>query len=210
MEEDEIEMMENIFDALCSVVSEPEGKTRFLQGEGLELMILMMKTKKMARIRAVKVIDHALLTPQGQPLAHRFIEAMGLKTLFAAFMKKGIKAYKKEYKSFSEKEEEGMATTSNVLSEHIMSIIVSLFKHADTIDSQLRLLAKFLELEKMDRLMEMHFAYSDRMAGVKATETGDEDQDYLDRLEAGLFTLQLVDLVILSCIALEHPETVNF
>ena len=38
----------------------------------------------------------------------RFIEVLGLKTLFAAFMKKGAKAMKKSYKeNFSETEEEG-------------------------------------------------------------------------------------------------------
>lgn len=61
----------------------------------------------MARIRAIKVIDHALLTPYGHPLAHRFIESFGLKTLFPLFMKKGLKAYKKAYKGFSERQEEG-------------------------------------------------------------------------------------------------------
>jgi beta-catenin-like protein 1 len=92
-----------------------------------------------------------------------------------------------------------------------MSIILSLFKHADTIDSQLRLLKKFLELEKIDRLVELHSQYSDIMnsLGISAVETGDENQLYLDRLEAGLFTLQMVDLVMLNCIALERPETVS-
>ena len=61
----------------------------------------------MARIRAIKVIDHALLTPYGHPLAHRFIDNFGLKILFPIFMKKGVKAYKKKYKGFSEKQEEG-------------------------------------------------------------------------------------------------------
>ena len=65
----------------------------------------------MAKIRAIKVIDHALLTPYGHPLAHRFIENFGLKTLFPIFMKKGIKAYKKEYKGFSERQEEGIKFT---------------------------------------------------------------------------------------------------
>ena len=92
-----------------------------------------------------------------------------------------------------------------------MSIILSLFKHADTIDSQLRLLKKFLELEKIDRLVELHSQYSDIMnsLSISAVETGDENQLYLDRLEAGLFTLQMVDLVMLNCIALERPETVS-
>ena len=114
--EDEAEMMENLFNTLCSLLAEKEAKVAFLEAEGMELMLLILKylkyalntrEKKMARIRAIKVIDHALLTPFGHPLAHRFIDILGLKTLFPLFMKKGIKSYKKDYKSFSERQEEG-------------------------------------------------------------------------------------------------------
>ena len=91
-----------------------------------------------------------------------------------------------------------------------MSIILSLFKHADSIDSQLRLLKKFLDMEKIDRLVELHSKYMDIMNGLNATSSSldDEYQLYLDRLEGGLFTLQMVDLIMLNCIALERPETV--
>ena len=34
--------MENIFDALCSALGEPEIKALFLQSEGVDLMVLMM------------------------------------------------------------------------------------------------------------------------------------------------------------------------
>lgn len=238
-DDDETEFMENLFDALCSALSESSVKTLFLEEEGLELMLLLMKQKKMARIRAVKVVNHALLSPSGYALAHKWIEILGLKTLFAAFMRKGIKDFKKTYKGFSEKEEEGVYiflklysahVSHSTKTEHIISIIVSLFKHADTIESQFRLLAKFLELDKVDRLVELHFEYVSKLerAGLGVTalnnkkkrkrsdsdsedseEEEDEEQQYLDRLEKGLFTLQLVDLVILNCIALEAPETVN-
>ena len=40
---DEIELMENLFDALCSALAEPEIKKLFLEGEGLELMLIMVK-----------------------------------------------------------------------------------------------------------------------------------------------------------------------
>jgi beta-catenin-like protein 1 len=104
---DEIEMMENLFDCVCSCLHEPEIKHAFLISEGLELMLVMIREKKMSRIRAFKVIDHALTGNESQELAHRFIEILGLKTLFAAFMKKGIKAFKKQYSAFSETAEEG-------------------------------------------------------------------------------------------------------
>ncbi len=35
--------MENVFDVLCSALAEPEIKQQFLDSEGVDLMILMMK-----------------------------------------------------------------------------------------------------------------------------------------------------------------------
>ncbi|CAB5194121.1 unnamed protein product [Rhizophagus irregularis] len=92
---DETEMMENYFDALCLVLEEPEIKQKFLEGEGVELMLIMMKEKMMSRMRSIKVLDHALSTPMGLRNCERFVEIFGLKTLFAAFMRKGLKNSKK-------------------------------------------------------------------------------------------------------------------
>lgn len=35
--------MDNLFDALCSALAEPEIKSLFLASEGVDLMVLMMK-----------------------------------------------------------------------------------------------------------------------------------------------------------------------
>lgn len=35
--------MENVFDGLCSALTEPENKQLFLDSEGVDLMVLMMK-----------------------------------------------------------------------------------------------------------------------------------------------------------------------
>lgn len=35
--------MENIFNCLCTVLAEPEMKAMFVDAEGVELMIIMMK-----------------------------------------------------------------------------------------------------------------------------------------------------------------------
>lgn len=40
---DETEFMENVFDTLCSALTEPELKRLFLDAEGVDLMVLMMK-----------------------------------------------------------------------------------------------------------------------------------------------------------------------
>jgi hypothetical protein len=40
--------MENVFDSLCSALGEPENKKLFLDSEGVDLMVLMLKYAFMA------------------------------------------------------------------------------------------------------------------------------------------------------------------
>ncbi|KAJ3037352.1 hypothetical protein HDV00_001777 [Rhizophlyctis rosea] len=213
---DEIELMENVFDALCSALAEPEVKKLFMEGEGLELMVIMVKEKKMSRMRALKVIDHALMGTDSAELCARFVEIMGLRTLFPILMRKGLKQFRKEYKGYSEAEED----------EHVISILSSLLRNLTNPLHRARLVSKFLEndCEKVDRLIEMHSQYSSRLSAVDAEieerrrereeerraegEEIDEDEEkvereeeYLSRLDGGLFTLQLVDFVIGYCCA---------
>ncbi|KAJ3173438.1 hypothetical protein HDU87_007599 [Geranomyces variabilis] len=208
---DEIELMENLFDTLCAALTEGEIKQLFLDGEGLELMLLMIKEKKMARMRAVKVLSHAMLGRSGGPCCAHFVEIYGLKTLFPLLMRKGAKTYKKTYKSFSESEED----------EHVITILASLFRSLSDLNARARLMAKFLEagFEKVDRLLQMHEQYfahvqaADRAIAKRKAEREKEDEedgdevdedekaareeeDFLDRLAAGLLTLQFVDFVI--------------
>lgn len=42
--------MENVFDSLCSALAEPEIKKLFLDSEGVDLMVLMMKCAILIRI----------------------------------------------------------------------------------------------------------------------------------------------------------------
>ena len=41
--EDEIELLENMFDALCSALMEAPNKEQFRTAEGFELMLMMVK-----------------------------------------------------------------------------------------------------------------------------------------------------------------------
>ncbi|KAJ3012777.1 UNVERIFIED_CONTAM: hypothetical protein HDU68_001032 [Siphonaria sp. JEL0065] len=202
-EADEVEMMENCFDALCLGLGEESVKKVFLEEEGVELMIIILRERKMARMRALKVLSHAMTGPGGDACSNRFIDASGLKTLFPIFMHKGLKAYKKEYKSHSELEED----------EHVISILASLFKSSHP-ENLLRLCIKFSEndYEKVERLLELHEQYQAKVFAAdrqferdRQEEEGErdeedqeldaEDERYLNRLDKGLFTLQLVDLV---------------
>ncbi|KAG9127144.1 hypothetical protein FRC07_000471 [Ceratobasidium sp. 392] len=85
---DETEFMENVFDALCSSLAEPEIKELFQQAEGVDLMVLIMKENRASKSRAIKVLDYALSGPPGAANCVTFVDAMGLKTLFSAFMGK--------------------------------------------------------------------------------------------------------------------------
>lgn len=106
MDADEAEFMENVFDALCSALNEPQIKTLFLASEGVHLMVLMMKydldapspfpeflillrrEKLQARSRSIKALNYAMSGPGGAATCESFVEALGLKTLFSAFMDK--------------------------------------------------------------------------------------------------------------------------
>ncbi|RXW24656.1 hypothetical protein EST38_g1148 [Candolleomyces aberdarensis] len=198
---DETEFMENVFDALCSALSEQSIKQQFLAAEGPDLMILMMKGKLQSKSRAIKTLDHAMSGPDGSPVCAAFIEALGLKTLFSAFMGKNKKG--KTGPVLPPSEDVG----------HVLGILASLFTHleSDSTD-RLRLLAKFVEnnYEKADKLMDIREA---AVARLKATDAeieaekreledddddilSDEDVVYLRRLDGGLFTLQTVDYLL--------------
>jgi len=210
---EEIEMMENFFDALCSALIENKVKESFLKDEGIELMLLMIKEKNMSRMRAIKVLDYAL-TGDTSIYCEYFIEVHGLKSLFAAFMGKGVKKMKKHYsKQYSESEE----------IEHCISIISWLFKKVNTMKYLERLVSKFVEddFEKIARIIELYLQYKEKVEKEEKEiekeseeiiqEYGEideetEDMFYLRRLDSGLLTYQLISHIIGHlCIFKEIP-----
>jgi beta-catenin-like protein 1 len=86
---DEEEMLENLFDCLCCVLMPLENKERFVKAEGVELMIIIMKQKKLAYSSATRTLDFAMT--KFLPACERFVDVLGLKTAFAAFMGKASK-----------------------------------------------------------------------------------------------------------------------
>ncbi|XP_068997361.1 beta-catenin-like protein 1 [Embiotoca jacksoni] len=198
---EEQEMMENLFDGLCSCLMLATNRDRFLRGEGLQLMNLMLREKKMSRTSAMKVLDHGMIGPEGGDNCHKFVDILGLRTIFPLFMKTPKKMKKT---GASEKEHE----------EHVCSIIASMLRNLKS-QQRSRLLNKFTEndCEKVDRLMELHFKYLEavqqadkRIEGekhemVRRGEILDdtlEDEFYLRRLDAGLFVLQLICYIMVE------------
>ncbi|KAG6550299.1 hypothetical protein Mapa_008260 [Marchantia paleacea] len=198
---DEEEMLEDLFDCLCSVVMPTENKDRFVKAEGVELMIIIMKQKRLAYASAMKALDFAMT--RCTAACERFVDVQGLKTLFAAFMGKVPTKTKKKGDRNPEE-----------IEERVISLISSLFGGLTRGSRKERLLEKFKEneYEKIDRLMELYIRYSDRVKAeskrLDAQELEDveldEEERYLKKLEAGLYTLQLLALILGNLWSTEH------
>ena len=199
---EEMEMMENLFNCLCSSLMLSSNRNKFLKGEGLQLMNLMLREKKMSRMSAIKVLDYAMLGPEGTDNCQKFVDILGLRSIFPLFMKTPVKKSKKAKIPASE------------LEEHVVSITASMLRNCSGTQRQ-RLISKFTENdhEKVDRLTELHFKYLNLVRVVDEKierekhnlkiyggEIDDEmeDQFYMQRLDVGLFTLQLIDYIILE------------
>lgn len=84
---EEEEYVENLFDSAVCCLDESDGKAKFLEAEGIELCLIMLKEGKMSRPRALRLLNHALGGQDGVACCARFVEAAGLKPLFSMFMK---------------------------------------------------------------------------------------------------------------------------
>ena len=142
------------------------------------------------------MLNHAMCGQEGVENCNKFVEVYGLRSLFPAFMKPPKKSKKADTSEFEHE-------------EHVCSIIGSLFSNTQPAYQE-RLVSKFVEndCEKVDRLMELHFKYLRRVRNVEeqirrekrmavSVDTDDTDEDqFIRRLDAGLFTLQQVDYII--------------
>ncbi|RWS06492.1 hypothetical protein B4U79_03383 [Dinothrombium tinctorium] len=221
---DEHEYMENLFDCLCSsLLCCYENRDLFYKGEGIELMNLIIKEKRKkgsttnVRMGALKVINHVLSTDKGkddllEACCNKFVDILGLRVLFPVFMtpKSVIGNCKRK---------EARDAIENV-EEHCLSIILALLKYCK-LENKKRVVGKFIEtdFEKTERLMELHFKYAEKLMKCDSLikkekalkeandEEIDEDELFMRRLTiGGLFTLQLIDHIILYICSLydEH------
>ncbi|KAL7135348.1 hypothetical protein ABFS83_11G088500 [Erythranthe nasuta] len=200
---DEEEMVENLFDCLCCVLMPLENKERFVKAEGVELMIIIMNQKKLCYGSAIKALDFAMTSYP--PACERFVDVMGLKTAFPAFMGK-VPLSKKNKKKFQKEE----------FKERLISLIASLFGGILRGSRRERLLSKFVEneCEKIDRLMELYMRYSNRVRAeterIDQIEFDDleldEDEKYNRKLDSGLYTLQLIAVILGHLWTSEHTR----
>nr|GMC91396.1 beta-catenin-like protein 1 [Ipomoea batatas]GMC96877.1 beta-catenin-like protein 1 [Ipomoea batatas] len=202
---DEEELVENLFDSLCCLLMPLENKERFVKSEGVELMIIIMNQKKLCYGSAIRALDFAMTNYP--PACERFVDVMGLKTAFPAFMD-----------SIEQKEQEALQGRIGRASCITSCVIICLTISCGILRGSRRdrLLSKFVEneCEKIDRLMELYIRYSDRVKKEAAEFDQlelddlemDEDEKYNRKLEVGLYTLQLIAVILGHLWTSEHPR----
>lgn len=191
---EEEEYMENLFEALTCLVDEPKGKDKFVEAEGVELCLMMLKEGKLSKPAALRLLDHAAGGASGAGVCQKIVDAGGLKTVFTMFMKKND------------------AQTT----EHLVGIFASMLRLLPGESAErIRTLAKFVEkdYEKTEKLVKLRRDYGARVgavdAQIKEEQRGmgeDEREEAADewfsrRLDAGLFCLQTIDVILAWLIA---------
>ncbi|KAI1336504.1 DUF1716-domain-containing protein [Xylariaceae sp. FL0016] len=192
---EEEEYMENLFEALTCIVDEPEGKAQFVAAEGVELCLIMLKEGKKSKVASLRLLDHATTGLTGAEVCLKIVEAGGLKNIFTLFMKKN---------------------NDSQTSEHLIGIFASLLRLLPGNSAErIRTLAKFVEkdYEKMEKLVKLRRDYVTRLVTIdqsirteQARMSAEEKEEMADewfsrRLDAGLFSLQTLDVVLAWLVA---------
>ena len=201
IDSDEQEYLFNLFDCLGVLLLNSSAARKFFSSErceGFQLFLMLLKEVNIARIRAIQIIDYVLAPEdENSNLSVDFINSGGLKVISSIFMGKGVTKLVKKYPKLllSIESDEG----------HVCAIVASLFKNIP-IDSSayFRLITKFVENsgEKFLRLTQLHEKYSeklkkfDQIHGI-TRENQMEEEWLLDRINAGLFVLQQIDICLL-------------
>ncbi|KAI5296031.1 hypothetical protein KEM52_006002 [Ascosphaera acerosa] len=191
---EEEEFVEDMFDCLACLVDEAEGKDRFVDAEGVELCQIMLVEGKFCKSRAVKIMSHACNGRGAVTVCEKVVEVALLKTLFKMFMKK-----------------RDQETT-----ERLLSIFNSLLTYLPGGSPfRIRTLAKFMEkdYEKTRRVLELRQDYARRLEIVndaiaaERKELSQEAQEVMEpgwlsrRLDSGLFSLQVIDVILAWLVA---------
>lgn len=207
---DEEEFVENLFDCLTCLVEADLPATQFLEAEGIELALIMLKDGKLSKTRSLKVLDHAMGGAAATAVCDRVVEAAGLKTVFGLLMKS------KKAAAASKTGGSGGLNLERESVEHLIGMLASLLRYTPAHSAaRIRTLAKFVEkdYEKVGRLAALRAEYRARVARVEEQikveqqQQGDDDDDDDDkaeredewlsrRLDAGLFSLQTLDVVL--------------
>ena len=191
---EEEEYMANIFDCITCLVDPTVGKAKFIEAEGIELCLIMLREGKTSKPRALRIFDHALGGPAGTSCCEKLVEVAGLKPTFALFMK----------------------IQDKQTTEHLLGILASMLRSLPANEApRIRLLAKFVEkdYQACGRLVELRRDYASKVAVIDeeirrerarldAEESEARADEWFDRrLDAGLYLLHTVDVILAWLIA---------
>ncbi|KAF9882438.1 duf1716 domain-containing protein [Colletotrichum karsti] len=192
---EEEEYMENLFNALVCIVDEPEGKTKFLEAEGIELCLIMLKEGKMSKQPAMRLLVHSVSGDMRGEVCQKVVEAGGLKVLFTMFKK---------------------STQHRMINESLFDIFRSLLRFLPANSAErIRTLAKFVEkdYEKLNRLYDCRKTYKSMLDAVdkeiekERRKMSPEDAElsegewFLRRIEEGLYSVWAIDVTLAWLIA---------
>ncbi|KAF5008012.1 hypothetical protein FDECE_5696 [Fusarium decemcellulare] len=191
---EEEEYMENVFASLTCLADEAEGKAKFIEAEGVELCLIMLKEGKKSKPPALRLLNHAAGGSAGGEVCQKVVEAGGIKTLFTLFMK----------------------TKDHRLAEHLTEVFASMLRLLPANSAErIRTLAKFVEkdYEKISKLVKLRRDYTARISlaeqqnEAEKAKTSEDDREAAElewlsrRIDAGLFTLQTIDVVLAWLVA---------
>ncbi|OLN81143.1 Beta-catenin-like protein 1-like protein [Colletotrichum chlorophyti] len=191
---EEEEYMENVVNALICIVDEPDGKEKFLEAEGIELCLIMLKEGKMSKQPAMRLLVHSVNDDSSGELCRKVVDAGGLKVLFTLFKK----------------------TQNRFINESLFDIFRSLLRYlpADSAE-RIRALAKFVEkdYEKLGRLYECRKAYKsmldaeDQKIQKERSSMSVEDAEAMEgewfvrRIDEGLYCVWNIDVTLAWLVA---------
>jgi beta-catenin-like protein 1 len=182
------------------VLDETAGKTAFLEAEGVELTLIMLKEGGFSKQRALRALDHAIggssneVSEAATAVCLKLVDAGGLKNIFSLFSKKPTPA----------------------TMEHLLGIFASLLRWLPGESAaRIRTLNKFTEKEheKLRKLLQVRKEYAKRLSAVeeeiKLERRMMDEDDWAERegewfsrrLDHGLFGLQTADVALAWLVA---------
>ena len=217
---DEEECVHNLFHSMCTIMRIPAGQQRFVELQGMELMIKCLKELRYAALCAVKVINYAIT--DNKKNAEKFVATGGLKYIFPIYLGRGLPKIMILGKKKSLSSEQRDTLEEDVICT--ISQVCVLLHDSKENDCSMRIRAKFLEndREKIDHSTELVVKYyrqlkateyqleSVQLAALRAQmeETGKVEEEeaedkeeadifrYARRLEGGLLCLQHLSVII--------------
>ncbi|PNS21532.1 hypothetical protein CAC42_891 [Sphaceloma murrayae] len=184
----EEEYVLNLFNALICLVQENVGKEAFIEEEGVELALIMLREGRLSKWEALKTLDHATVT-RGQAVCEKIVEAAGLKTIFSLFKKK----------------------LDNRQTENLLDIVAAMLRFLPGESAErIRTVSKFTEkdCEKVTKLLQWRQEFAanvdkvdqqiikERQSIPTSQQEDMADDWYLRRLDAGLVVLQTLNTII--------------